>query len=63
MPIITLEGPELTKEQKKELVKSFTESASEVIGFPEEKFIVMLKETESENVGVGGELLSEKKKD
>ncbi|MBM7622568.1 4-oxalocrotonate tautomerase DmpI [Sporohalobacter salinus] len=62
MPIITLEGPELTKEQKKELVKSFTKSASGIIGMPEEKFIVMLKETESENVGVGGELLSEKKK-
>jgi 4-oxalocrotonate tautomerase len=62
MPIITLDGPKLDKDQKKELVESFTEAASEVTGIPEQSFIVLLKETDADNVGVGGDLLSEKQK-
>ncbi|KXS41744.1 MULTISPECIES: 4-oxalocrotonate tautomerase DmpI [unclassified Candidatus Frackibacter] len=60
MPIITLDGPKLTKEQKKELIKGFTETASNVVNLPEEAFVVLIKEMEAENVGVGGELLAEK---
>lgn len=60
MPIINFNGPELSKEQKKELVRKFTEVASEVIEIPEEAFIVEINEIPPENVGVGGELLSER---
>ncbi|GAB6138688.1 4-oxalocrotonate tautomerase DmpI [Halanaerobaculum tunisiense] len=60
MPIIDFNGPELSKEQKQELVKKFTEAASEVVELPEEAFIVEINEIPLENVGVGGELLSER---
>ncbi|SJZ32407.1 4-oxalocrotonate tautomerase DmpI [Selenihalanaerobacter shriftii] len=60
MPIITVDGPELTKEQKKELIESFTKTASNVIELPEEAFVVLIKEMEADNVGVGGEILAEK---
>lgn len=59
MPIITLDGPKLTREQKEELVKSFTKIASEVTKIPEKSFIVILEERERDNVGVGGVLLSD----
>ncbi|AGB40339.1 4-oxalocrotonate tautomerase family enzyme [Halobacteroides halobius DSM 5150] len=60
MPIINLNGPKLSTAKKKELVKRFTEVASEVIELPEEAIIVEINEMPPENVGVGGELLSEK---
>ncbi|MDD3219038.1 MAG: tautomerase family protein [Lachnospiraceae bacterium] len=62
MPVITLEAAKLTKEQKAELVKEFTESASKIMGTPKDHFYVFLKESELENIGVGGELLSERRK-
>jgi 4-oxalocrotonate tautomerase len=61
MPHIVFDGPELSKEQKKELVKNFTDTASKVTSIPREAFVVMIKENDQENVGVGGELLSDKK--
>lgn len=60
MPVITLDGPKLTKEQKAELAKVFTKSASEITKMPEAAFIVMIKEIDKENVSVGGVLLSDK---
>jgi 4-oxalocrotonate tautomerase len=33
MPVITIDGPKLTKQQKEQLVKSFAESASEIWGY------------------------------
>lgn len=60
MPIITLEGPKLNKDKKEEIVKGFTDVASSVMPYiPREAFVVILKENAEENVGVGGELLSE----
>jgi len=61
MPIITFDGPKLSKEQKAEMAKGFTKVASDVTKIPEKAFIVMLKEIESENVSVGGTLLSDRK--
>lgn len=61
MPHIVFDGPELSREQKKELVKNFTDTASKITNIPREAFVVMIKENDLENVGVGGELLSEKK--
>ena len=61
MPVITIEGPQLSIEQKRELVQAVTESASNVMEMPKHSIIVMIKEIDRENVGVGGLLLSDKK--
>lgn len=61
MPVITLETASLNTEQKKMLVSELTESAVRITGIPKEAFYVFLKENSADNVGVGGELLSEKK--
>ncbi len=59
MPTIFFYGPELEKEKKRELVKSFTQKASELTGLPEQAFVVYIRPSERENVGVGGKLLSD----
>lgn len=61
MPVITLEAGKLNKEQKIQLVKEFTATASKVMNVPEQAFVVILKENEQDNIGVGGQLLSERK--
>ena len=61
MPVITLEMAFLNTEQKKMLVSELTASAARITGIPKEAFYVFLKENNADNVGVGGELLSEKK--
>lgn len=62
MPNIIFEGGKLDLDKKKELVRRFTEVASEITGIRKEAFIVTIKENPPENVGVGGELLIEKLK-
>ncbi|WP_018248033.1 4-oxalocrotonate tautomerase DmpI [Orenia marismortui] len=59
MPIITMEGPKLTKEQKAKLISEFTKTASEITAIPESSFSILIKENSAENVGVGGKMLSE----
>lgn len=61
MQVITVEAAKLTKEQKAVLAKEMTETASRVMNLPPQAFYVFLKENESDNVGVGGVLLSDKK--
>ncbi|MBU3201129.1 tautomerase family protein [Clostridium estertheticum] len=61
MPVITLEAGKLNKEQKKELVEKFTLIASNVMNVPQQAIIVFLKEISTENIGVGGQLLSDRK--
>lgn len=60
MPTIFFYGPKLEKEKKQELIRKFTEAASEVTGIPKPAFVVYLREVARDEVGVGGELLSEK---
>lgn len=60
MPNIILEGPYLSREQKAQLVKEFTETASRILSIPGEAFIVTLKENSLENIGVGGKLLADR---
>lgn len=62
MPVITLEAAALTKDQKRELVRSLTETASRITGIPERAFIVTIHENAGDNIGVGGELLSDRAK-
>ncbi|AXV37906.1 MAG: tautomerase family protein [Methanobacteriaceae archaeon] len=60
MPVITIDSPKLSKEQKKALVGAFTKSASEIMKLPESAMIVLIREMDSEDVGVGGTLLCDR---
>ena len=62
MPVITVEAGRLTKEQKADLAKTPTESAARIMGIPEGAFIALIKENDPDNIGVGGVLLSERRK-
>ncbi|MDD1774311.1 MAG: tautomerase family protein [Methanobacterium sp.] len=57
MPVITIDGPKMTKEQKAELVESFSQTASKVTGLPVDAMVVIIREVDAENVGVGDCLL------
>ncbi len=61
MPTIQFDGPKMSREQKMDLVASFTETACRVTGIAKEAFVVYIRENEPENVGVGGELLTERR--
>ncbi len=60
MPLIIFEGPKMEKEKKRELVRAFAEAASRVTGIRKEVFTTVIHENGPENVGVGGELLTDK---
>lgn len=62
MPIITFDGGHLNREQKAELVKEFSEVSARVTGIPQQAFVVIIRENDAENIGVGGELLADKYK-
>lgn len=59
MPTIFFYGPKLEKEKKKEMIRSFTETASRLTGIEKSAFVVYMRESTPEDVGVGGELLEE----
>ncbi|MBQ6972934.1 MAG: tautomerase family protein [Synergistaceae bacterium] len=61
MPVITVEAGKLTTEQKSQLARELTESASRIMNVPAQAFIALIKENEPDNVGVGGVLLSERR--
>ena len=62
MPTIFFYGPNLEKDKKREMIKSFTETASRLTGMDRSAFVVYLRESNPENVGVGGELLEDRRK-
>lgn len=62
MPTIFFYGPKLDKDRKKDMIKSFTETASRLTGIEKSAFVVYLRESSPENVGVGGELLEDRKR-
>lgn len=61
MPTIFFYGPELEKEKKRELIRAFTAAASQATGIPQSAFVVYLRKSGEEDVGVGGELLADRK--
>jgi 4-oxalocrotonate tautomerase len=61
MPVITIDIAAVSREKKALLVKSLTHDASEITGIPEDKFVVLINELDRDNIGVGGELLSDGK--
>ena len=60
MPTIMVEGPPIDVERKRRLVKKLTEAAVEVYRI--EHITVLIRENPPENVGVGGQLLVDRKK-
>ena len=58
MPTITVEGPPISIEQKRGLVKMLTEVAVELYRI--EYITVVIKENPPENVGVNGELIADR---
>ena len=57
MPIITVEGGQLTSTQKRELISKMTQLASEVLKIPRDFFMVTIKELPDENIGIGGKTI------
>jgi 4-oxalocrotonate tautomerase len=60
MPVITDNAAALTREKKAELVRTLTRHVSEIMGIPQDKFIELINELERDNIGVGGQLLSDR---
>jgi 4-oxalocrotonate tautomerase len=63
MPTIILEMAPLTIEQKRNHAAEITECAARITGLPRKGFYVFIKENRLENVGVGGRLLADRKKE
>jgi len=59
MPTIFFYGPKLEKEKRRIMIKEFTETASKLTGIDRSAFVVYLRESVPEEVGVGGELLED----
>ena len=63
MPHIAIDGPVLKDvEKKRKLIRDITTAATEAYGIPKEAMVVIIKEHSPENVGVGGELLADKRR-
>jgi len=60
MPVITIDGPKMSKEQKAELVKEYSETASRIMKIPVEAMVIIIREVEGENVGTGNKLLCDR---
>ena len=58
MPTITVEGPPIDVERKRQLVRKLYDAAVEVYRI--EHITVLIKENPPENVGVGGGLLADR---
>ena len=63
MPNITVEGPPIKDlDKKRAFVRELTDAAVKVYGLPRDVIVVLIKENQPENVGVGGELLVDRLK-
>ncbi|MFT9497106.1 4-oxalocrotonate tautomerase DmpI [Anaerosolibacter sp.] len=60
MPVIKIEGPKITKDQKNRIVKEIIPQLSEIYNIPVQAFVTYVKENELENIGVGNELLADR---
>lgn len=58
MPFITLEGGKIDREKKEKLISGLTKVASETLGIAQDAFIVLIKENELDNWGIGGKVLT-----
>ncbi len=60
MPTIIVEGPPISVDKKRVLVRKITEIISEIYGI--EHVTIIVKENPPENVGINGELLVDRKR-
>ncbi len=61
MPNITIEGPAIKDvEIKRALIKEVTEAAIKAYKLPAQTIVAVIKENLPENVGVGGQLISDR---
>ena len=63
MPVITMEAAKLTKEQKRTLAKRVYRDSREGDRAARKGVFVFIKENELDNVGVGGQLISDRNKE
>lgn len=63
MPNAYIDGPKIESvETKRVLVKEVTDAMEKAYKFPRQSYVVTITENPSENVGVGGELISDRRK-
>ena len=61
MPVITISGPEnVSRETKKELIEKTSKVVADCYGLPIQTITVIINENSQDNIGVGGEQLSER---
>jgi len=64
VPSVTIEGPKIEDvDVKRVLVNEITDALEKAYKLPREVYIVLIKENPPENVGVGGRLIIDKKRD
>lgn len=61
MPTITVSGPPLDIQHKREMARGLTDVASKVYGRPPEHIIVIIHENPPENVSIGGTLVADRR--
>ncbi|AQS58039.1 4-oxalocrotonate tautomerase DmpI [Desulforamulus ferrireducens] len=61
MPVITVDGGKLTKEQKYDIIKTLTKDLSEITKIPAQFISIIIRENEDDNMGVAGESVTEMK--
>ena len=59
MPVIIFEGGTMDQGKKKELICELTDAAVKVTGIRPQAFIICIHENPTDNIGVGGECLTE----
>ena len=63
MPSVIIEGPKIKDlEIKRVLVKEITDALEKAYTLPRQVYVVLIKENLPENVGVGGQLIFDKRK-
>ena len=61
MPHIRVGGPKIDLDRKRKLTAGITDLACEVYGISKDHIVVVIEETNPENVSVGGELIADKR--
>ena len=61
MPLAKIEGPVISVDTKRVLVKEITDALEKAYKFPRAVYGVIIKENPPENVGSGGELVLDKR--
>lgn len=63
MPNIIIDGPKIENlEVKRNLIKEITIAVEKAFKIPKEYIIIVIKENSPENVGIGGILISDRRR-